>query len=125
MIYGFTKQTKPLTASEKEAVGIIVAVLSKAHGIKNAVRSPDLAIMCGLNTVRIRKVVNYIRTQGLVPCLIASSFGYYIAENAEEVIAYEESLRGRESAIRQVRERIEEQRVRKFGVELNDPSKLF
>jgi hypothetical protein len=62
-----------------------------------------------LDEARVRKIINHIRTNGLVRWLIATNKGYYIAETREEVEQYIESLRGREDAIRVVREAMENQ----------------
>ena len=63
---------------------------------------------------RLRKVINHIRTKGIVKCLIASSKGYYIAESREEIEAYLEGLKGREDAIRQINRSIKLQTNKLF-----------
>lgn len=67
-----------------------------------------------ISDARVRKLINHIRTKDLVPCLIATSNGYYIAETEQELKEYEESLLGREEAIRNVRLSIQRQRNRKY-----------
>ena len=62
--------------------------------------------------VRLR---NYIRNKGIIPCLIATHKGYYIATDAKEITDYEESLKGRESAIRKIRLSIHKQGVAYYG----------
>ena len=115
MLHGFGDQTAPLTDTELEAVPIFVAALKNAYGRDNALYNGNLrALFPGLTEARVRKVINHIRTFGLVPCLIASSNGYYIAETEDEMLAYEDSLLGRELAIRQIRERIADQRNARF-----------
>ena len=75
--------------------------------------------LCGyqISDARVRKIVNHIRTNGLVQCLIATSEGYYVAETEEELKEYEDSLLGREQAIREVRLSIERQRKIKYHKE--------
>lgn len=63
-----------------------------------------------ISAARVRKIINHIRTNDLIPGLIATSKGYFIAETEEELRGYEKSLLGRELAIRQVRESIARQR---------------
>lgn len=58
---------------------------------------------------RVRKIINFIRTNGLVDCLIANSEGYYVSRDTDEIEDYIQSLKQRENAIRAVREKIEEQ----------------
>lgn len=67
-----------------------------------------------ISDARVRKLINHIRTKDLVPCLIATSNGYYIAETEQELKEYEESLLGREEAIRNVRLSIQRQRISKY-----------
>lgn len=62
-----------------------------------------------INDIRVRKIISHIRTNGLVPCLIASSAGYYISRDRKEMADYINSLKGRERAIRAVREAMESQ----------------
>lgn len=64
---------------------------------------------------RCRKLINHIRTQDIIPGLIATSRGYFIAESEAEIKEYEESLAGRENAIRQVRTALARQRRALFG----------
>jgi hypothetical protein len=63
---------------------------------------------------RVRKIINHIRIHDLVPCLIATSQGYYVAESEQELKDYEESLLGREEAIHSVRMSIQRQRIQKY-----------
>ena len=122
MIQGFTEQTEPLTEYEVETllpqlvrglrtkVGRAMSVTNKAiiDGMK---RNLGLSI----SDARVRKLINHIRNNDLVPCLIATSQGYYIAESEQELKDYEDSLLGREEAIRSVRLSIQRQRKRKYS----------
>ena len=60
-------------------------------------------------SARIRKLINHIRVNGLVECLMATSNGYYITEDPWEMKRYIESLQGREDAICAVKEAMREQ----------------
>lgn len=122
MIQGFTEQTEPLTEYEEQTllpqlvrglrtkVGRAMSVTNKAiiDGMK---RNLGLSI----SDARVRKLINHIRNNDLVPCLIATSQGYYIAESEQELKDYEDSLLGREEAIRSVRLSIQRQRKRKYS----------
>lgn len=66
----------------------------------------------------MRKIINYIRRSGLVKGLVASSTGYYVAESEQDLIEYEQSLKGRERAIREVRMSIRKQRKDMYGTKL-------
>lgn len=122
MIQGFTEQTEPLTEYEEQTllpqlvrglrtkVGRAMSVTNKSiiDGMK---RNLGLSI----SDARVRKLINHIRNNDLVPCLIATSQGYYIAESEQELKDYEDSLLGREEAIRSVRLSIQRQRKRKYS----------
>lgn len=116
MINGFDKETAPLSDAELDAVPTIVSALKQAYGKENALFNQQLCAMVpGLTSARLRKIINYIRTNKLVQCVIASSKGYYVAETEQEMKDYEESLLGREMAIREVRQCIADQRQTRFG----------
>ena len=122
MIQGFSEQTEPLTEyEEQQLLPQIIRGLSLKVGKENAVTNSAIVrgMKANLNLKttepRVRKIINHIRTNDLVPCLIATSQGYYIAESEQELKDYEESLLGREEAIRQVRLSIQRQRQRKYS----------
>lgn len=115
MIHGFDNETAPLNEMEMAVIPLFVARLQQAVGKKNAVYNQQLAqIAPSLAGARVRKLINYIRCEGLVPCLIASSKGYYIAETELELLEYEDSLTNRATAIFEVRNKIAEQRRERF-----------
>ena len=116
MIKGFDNETSPLTEYEKETLlPVVMCGLSVKMGKGRAVTNNY--IICRLkaqgfkvDAPRLRKVINHIRTNDLIPGLIATSDGYYVATDEQELIDYEDSLLGRESAIREVRKSIARQR---------------
>jgi len=125
MIKNFTEETEPLTEyEEQQLMPPIVRGLLTKRGKSNAVTNG--AIIDGLRrnlnlsitSARVRKIINHIRIHDIVPCLIATSNGYYIADTEAELREYEESLLGRESAIRQVRLSIARQRQSRFAPSL-------
>ena len=115
MINGFIEQTEPLSEYEQDTLlPIIIRGLRARVGKENAVINryivSQLKPKYNVNEARVRKIINHIRTADLIPGLIATSEGYFIAESEQELRDYEESLLGRELAIRQVRESIARQR---------------
>lgn len=115
MINGFDKQTEPLTEYELNVlVPVIAKGLSKKVGKDMAVTNKFIVsrLRSGykISEARVRKIINYIRTKDIVPCLIATSDGYYVSEDESELKDYEDSLIGRENAIREVRLSIHRQR---------------
>ena len=125
MIKGFS-ETDPLSDYELKTVlpqivrGLLRKV-GKANAITNSaiVRGMKANLNLSLTEARVRKIINHIRCHDLVPCLIATSNGYYIAESEQELKEYETSLLGREEAIRNVRLAIQRQRARKFNRNLS------
>lgn len=115
MINGFTNETAPLSDRELDCIPVVENELKKAYGKDRAVYNDRLRELTGLSSARIRKVINHIRVNKIVPCLVASSKGYYIAETEQELIEYEESLRRREGAIREVRQAIADQRMIRYS----------
>jgi hypothetical protein len=107
MIKNFEEITCELTPDEKRLVPVIIRGLnlkSKANPIKGA------EIVTAINgnkerygikqfsEARLRKIVNFIRSEGILP-VIATSNGYYISYDAEELNAQIESLKQRAEAI--------------------------
>ena len=121
MITGFEELTEPLT--EKEETVFLPPILQGLRAkIGREMAVTNKAIIQGLRVnrgikiseARVRKIINHIRCNDLVPCLIATSEGYYIAQTEQELLDYEESLAGREDAIREVRMSIRRQRMGKY-----------
>ena len=106
MITGFEEQTEPLTDQEREVfLPPIIKGLRVKVGKEKAVTNKDivrgLKANCDIKIgeARVRKMINYIRNNDIIPCLIATSKGYYIAETKDEMLDYIESLYGRVEAI--------------------------
>lgn len=105
MINGFPEETKELTHEEFKISGYVVKGLRTKTGKKNAITSKKM--IAGLKEIcdievdgpRLRKIINYIRTQGIITNLVATSSGYYIEERQEEIDTYVESLYQRAEAI--------------------------
>lgn len=115
MINGFDELTQPLTDYERDTLLPVIAYglslkIGKRAAITNgricdALRSKGYKI----TEPRLRKIVNHIRTRGMVANLVATSKGYYVATTIEEMTDYIASLKARESAIREVRVALEGQ----------------
>ena len=107
---GFEEQTQPLTAWEQHnLLPVMLAGLRTKVGQDNAVTSGQIikALKADpynfkINGARVRKVINYIRLNGMVRNLVASSKGYYIEQDPKAVEVYKQSLRDRIGAIEAV-----------------------
>ncbi|MCP3682096.1 MAG: hypothetical protein GY861_05335, partial [bacterium] len=66
------------------------------QAMRNFINQKELKI--GFDQPRLRKIVNYIRTNALLP-LIATSNGYYVSEDTDEIKKQVESLEQRSRQI--------------------------
>lgn len=115
MLDGFEKETKPLTDYESDVLlPVMQKCLSRHIGEDKAVKNCQICEALekkgySVNEARIRKLINHIRINGLVDCLVATSKGYFVAESTSEMRSHISSLIGREGAIRAVRLALEKQ----------------
>lgn len=113
MITGFEKYTIELTDDEMKIVSIIVDRFRKKPGMKNIVTNQQM--IAGLKShhqieiseSRIRKIIQYIRINEMIPGLIATSKGYYSTNDIDELEQWIESMKQREHSIRESRKSIE------------------
>lgn len=110
MIREFEEITIELSEEEKTLLPMLIEAFKKYTKAK-PIKAPDIVIginaYCKKNTinytaseVRLRKMVNYIRTNGLLP-LISTSNGYYTSNDKKEIELQIESLSQRASSIMQ------------------------
>lgn len=115
MLNGFQTQTEPLTDYERNTLLPVICrglktKIGEARAITNtAITKAMKGAGYQLTEARLRKIINHIRINGMIRWLIATSKGYYIATSRQEMEDYIVSLRGREDAIRAVRESMEKQ----------------
>lgn len=123
MINGFEMETAPLNEKEESLLPFVIALLEthkgKAKAITNKTISYNILVQKyeKIDGPRIRKIINHIRQNGLVSCLVATSSGYYVAETEQELLDYEESLNSRATAIWEIRGHIMRQRKERFHSE--------
>ena len=108
MITNFEEITKELTEEEKKLVPILIKGFNtktkdnpiKAPEIVSAINSKreTLGLKSNFSEARLRKIVNFIRAEGILP-LIATSNGYYCSKDKEEIKNQIESLTQRADAI--------------------------
>lgn len=113
MVSGFEDQTHELSDYELNTlVPRMVAGFRSRVGAKKAITSTKAIKQMkesGLKVdpARFRKVVNYIRTKGLVSNLVATGKGYHIAESEFESRRFLESLKQRIQSITLVHDAME------------------
>ena len=112
MLPGFEQHTANLTDYELNVlVPAFLNGFKTKIGVENAITNKQIVErMKGgyqLNDVVVRKIISYIREEGLLPGLVASSKGYYLTNDPKEIERYIESLHGRETKIRMVKMKME------------------
>lgn len=117
MIEGFKNETAPLSEYERITfLPLIADLLRRKVGISNATKNKDIVrwmmenYRISITEVRVRKIINHIRNNDIIPCLIATRSGYYVAEERNEVDMYIQSLKGRIAAITHVADSLCRQR---------------
>ena len=106
MIKGFEEQTLKLSEYELE---VVIPTLIKGFktkvGKQNSITNSKIcnalnhSLKVKVSEPRIRKCIFYLRKHNLVPRLIATSKGYWIATSLKELTDWEETLKGRIRAI--------------------------
>lgn len=108
MLTGFEDITKELTNEEKLFLKPLLNGFN-SHGKDNPIKAPDIVeamnkwaikkgIKANFSEVRLRKMVNAIRTNGVLP-LIATDKGYYTTTERAELEKQILSLRERANSI--------------------------
>jgi hypothetical protein len=99
MITNFETITRELDANEARLLPIIIAGMKAHRGRDNAITGAEICRKVeGLTEPRLRKIVNFIRQNSILP-VIATSKGYYTADCAEDVLSQIRSLQDRIDAI--------------------------
>lgn len=115
MIKGFEDYTHELTEYEQEwIIPILIDILSAAIGKEKAVTNKHIVetlrfVDLKSSGPRIRHMIHILRVSDRIVQLIATSDGYYITENPQELKDYQHSLDDRLRNIYQVRRAIKRQ----------------
>lgn len=105
MITNFEEITAPLSIEERELLICVYDVIKKIDK-KNPIKAPNLIQRVKQITnkekfaqARLRKIINFIRANGILP-VIATSNGYYTSYETNEILKEIKSLNERAEAIR-------------------------
>lgn len=121
MIQGFDKQTAPLNDYERDTLlPVIIRGLRARIGASRIIAGSKI-IDCmkragyKLDGPRLRKIINYIRNNELVPCLVSNGKGYFVATSAEEVDGCIDSIQGRIASQQIIIAALQQQRQKYFN----------
>ena len=126
-----TKETRLLNNYDLNVlVPILIKGLEIKKGKRNAVTASQIVnrLQCNglkINQRHIFRIISYIRMNDLLVGLMASSNGYYITDNEQELIKYEKRLMSKEIEIRKVRMSMKRQRAAMFKKPSNQQTHLF
>lgn len=102
MITNFEQITTELNEEEMKLLPILINGF-RTHSKQNPIKAPDIVNAMKkfgkMSEVRLRKMVNHIRVNSLLP-LIATSSGYFITEDQEEIRNQIKSLNERAKSIK-------------------------
>ena len=110
MLKGFEEQTNELSDYEKKViVPILIRGFQNKVGKDRCITNKEICntlntemnLQVKLNEPRIRKCIYYCRSNNLIPRLIATSKGYWIATDKQELIDWANTIQGRINAIQE------------------------
>ena len=110
MLKGFEEQTNELSDYEKKViVPILIRGFQNKVGKERCITNKEICntlntemnLQVKLNEPRIRKCIYYCRSNNLIPRLIATSKGYWIATDKQELIEWANTIQGRINAIQE------------------------
>ena len=111
MIKGFEEITADLSNDELQMVQSIIKGLINKQGKDKAITGAKICDAMNLNGARLRKIINHIRINNLLPGLCSSKNGYFIAANIDELNDYLISLKQRIKAQVDVLNALEQQTI--------------
>lgn len=103
MIKGFEHITKPLSNEEKDLIPVIVKGFKFHVGKQNIISGKEIIKRMTsnnykINEARLRKIINYIRSNGIAP-ICSNARGYWYSNSINEMKSQIESLKQRSLAI--------------------------
>ena len=128
MVTNFEEQTERLNDIEMAAIPIFKKCFEEGHvGARNRISAREICEKMAslpqfrksdgrplLTDVRVRKIINYIRMNDIIPMLCGDNRGYYVAETEQEVRDFIRSMRDRTSSMILVTDRVEKQYKRLY-----------
>lgn len=105
MIVTFEDFTVELSESRKAVAKQVADYFNNsAKGKISALTNREISnrFDSSMHSAHVRKLIQYIRLNGMVKNLIATSDGYYVSSDENEIQTYKKSLRQRAVAILQI-----------------------
>ena len=108
---------RKLDGKEETLLPIVIDILKRHTCRDKAISNEeirDITTQMGyedIGQIRMRMIINHIRKNNLLQCVIGCNYGYYISTDEEEIKKYIEDLKDRELAISSTRETIENQLI--------------
>lgn len=115
MITNFDSHTQELNDYEEKTLQpIIIRGLSTKLGKSSAITNKRICEILTekgyeITDTRLRKIIHNIRAKDLVPLLIATSKGYYVSNDEQEIRDYVQSLSERINSINFIKKSIQRQ----------------
>lgn len=115
MITNFDSHTQELNDYEEKTLQpIIIRGLSTKLGKASAITNKKICEILTqkgyeITDTRLRKIIHNIRAKDLVPLLIATSKGYYVSNDEQEIRDYVQSLSERINSITFIKKSIQRQ----------------
>jgi hypothetical protein len=126
MVKGFPNETRPLNEQELRMADWLADILRGRVGATNAATGRQLVEALFATTgeavndgARLRAIVHYIRSNRKVKHLIATSRGYYVSSDPDEIARYIESLMERARSILVIAHLMKSDFYRDFGGQKN------
>ena len=104
MIQGFEDITGHLSDEEKSLIHLVIKGLNAHKGEDRAIKTESICVkLCNkykvkISPPRLRKIVNFIRSNSILP-VVGTSKGYYVVDNPPELQKQIASLTERSDAI--------------------------
>lgn len=121
MLKGFEQQTSPLNEYELGTLlPLIIRGLQTKIGVTRVIPGSTIirkmkALGYKLDGPRLRKIINHIRNNDIIPGLVSNSNGYYVATSADEIDDCISSLQGRVDAIQSNIDALKRQRDNNYN----------
>jgi len=119
MITNFERETHELNHYELKTLLPVLSIgLNRKIGKLNAITNKDICLSMKqagykLTDARLRKIIHHIRVNNLIPLLIATSKGYYISNDENEINQYIKSLSERINSIQEIKDALMHQLITK------------